>query len=289
MPLPDASSQEGEGKYPIEVENAAEMGRLSRQARIATRVSGGLFPQGLNISQIHDVLDIACGPGTWSLEVAQTYPQIQVTGFDTSELMINYARSIAATEGRQNAHFRVMDATKPFDFPNGSFDLVHSRFITGFMPASSWPKMVQECKRVLRIDGTLILTEAELPITTSPAFERLSMLLTQVFHQVGQTFSPDGRHLGITPMLGRLLREAGFHQIQQVGHVTDFSSNAELHKEYFYPNQVTMFNLMQPFLVRAGVITWEEMGRLYKQMLEEIQADNFGAITYAVVAWGKKG
>ena len=116
MPISDASPQE-EGQYPIEIENAAEMGRLSRQARIATRVSGGLFPQGLDISQSHDVLDVACGPGTWVLDVAQTYPQMQITGFDISPLMINYARSIAATEGRQNAHFRVMDATKPFDSP----------------------------------------------------------------------------------------------------------------------------------------------------------------------------
>ena len=288
MPISDASPRE-EGEYPIEIENAAEMGRLSRQARIATRVSGGLFPQRLDISQIHDVLDVACGPGTWPLEVAQTYPQMQVTGFDISPLMINYARSIAATEGRLNAHFRVMDATKPFEFPDGSFDLIHARFITGFMPIAIWPKMLQECKRVLRSGGTLILMEAELPISTSPAFERLSLLLAQALHKVGQSFSPDGRHLGITPMLGRLMREAGFQQIQQTGHVTNFSIDAELHKEYFYPNQVTMFNLTQPFMVRAGVITQEEMGRLYKQMLEEIQADNFGAVTYDVIVWGKKG
>ena len=288
MPISDTFSEE-EGKYPIETDNAAEMGRLSRQARIATRVCGGFFPQGLDISPIRHVLDLACGPGTWTLDVAQAYPQIQVTGIDISTLMIDYASSIAATEGRPNAHFRVMDATKTFEFPDCSFDLVHSRFITGFMPAAIWPKMLQECKRVLRPQGTLILTEAELPISTSPAFERLSMLLAQVIHQSGQGFSPDGRHLGITPMLHRLLREAGFQQLQQVGHVTDFSIDVELHKDYFYPNHVTMYRLVQPFLVQAGVITQEEVGRLYEQMLEEIQADDFGAVSYTIIAWGKKG
>src|SRR5437660_12012298 len=107
----DAPLEEEGGTYFTDTENAAEMARLVRQSHPITKVLGRLFPQELDLNTIHDVLDVACGPGTWALEVAQTYPQMRVTGFDISRRMIDYARSIATTEGKPNAHFRVMDAT----------------------------------------------------------------------------------------------------------------------------------------------------------------------------------
>ena len=288
MPRPDTSSQR-KGSYPIEAENAAEMGRLSRQSRIATQVLGGHVPHTLDLSQFHHVLDVACGPGTWALDVAQDYPQTQVTGFDISRLMVDYANSIAAIEEQHNAHFRVMDATQPLDFSDNAFDLVHIRFVSGFMPASKWPMLLLECRRVLCPGGVLVMTESELPISTSQTLEYLHRIMAQAFHLAGQGFSPDGRHLGITPMMGRLIRDANFQQIHHIGYANDLSIGTDLHRDYFYPNQVTVFRLVQPFLVQAGVIKQQEIERLYEQMLEEIQDDDFRAISYVVTVWGKKG
>ena len=287
MSLSDVPHQKDE-TYFADTENAAEMARLVRQARTLTRLLGSVFPQEIDITSIYSVLDVACGPGAWVLDVAQAYPHMQITGIDVSDLMINYASSMAAVEERQNVHFRVMNATHPLDFPDSSFDLVNARLIFGFMQPATWPKLLRECYRILRPGGIIVLAEGELPLTTSLAFERMSTLFAQALKKVSQSFSPDGEHIGITPVLSRLVRDAGFQQVQQSVQSFDMSAGTDLHREYFYPNFVSAFKLDQPFLVRAGVTTQENVERIYSQMLEEICANNFGAISYGIIVLGKK-
>jgi hypothetical protein len=91
----------------------------------------------------------------------------------------------------------------------------------------------QACAALCRPGGILCWMEAELPITNSPAFERLTSLVCEALQRVGQSFIPERmwewaelfaarsgktgvdrssykrHHLGITPMLGRWLRDAG--------------------------------------------------------------------------------
>jgi len=114
---------------------------------------GGLFPERSDLSDVHDILDVACGPGGWVLDVARTYPQVQVTGFDISVLMIEYARAQVLTLELKHASFRVMDALRPLDFPDESFDLVNARSIFAFVPAQAWPGILKELLRITRPGG----------------------------------------------------------------------------------------------------------------------------------------
>lgn len=113
------------------------------------------------------MLDIACGPGAWALDVAQAFPQKRVTGIDISRMMVQYAKAEAREKGLYNASFQVMDALKPLAFADDSFDLVNARFITGFMSKAASPILVRECMRILRPGGILRLTECESPLTNS--------------------------------------------------------------------------------------------------------------------------
>ena len=59
-----------ENRYFIDTESAAEMGRLLGQERLLTKEMGGLLPPNLDPARVHQVLDIACGPGGWCQELA---------------------------------------------------------------------------------------------------------------------------------------------------------------------------------------------------------------------------
>src|SRR5712692_6187491 len=139
---------QSENTYIIDAENAAEMARLMVQDRLLTKRMGGLFPERSDLFGIHDILDIACGPGGWVLDVARTYPTVQVVGVDISTIMVAYARALTATDQLTNARCRVMNVLKPLDFPDSSFDLVNARTISGFMPPAAWPALMQECLRI---------------------------------------------------------------------------------------------------------------------------------------------
>src|SRR5579872_5078914 len=137
-----------ENTYILDSESASEMARLVGQDRLITQGMGGLFPERNDISNLRDVLDIACGPGGWVCDVAFANPDIQVTGIDISNKMIEYARATAWSQKLENASFSVMDALKPLDFPDNSFDMVNARFLVAFMPKAAWPKLLEECVRI---------------------------------------------------------------------------------------------------------------------------------------------
>src|SRR6266702_3784957 len=102
-----------ENAYVIDIESAAELARLLHQDRHVTKSMGGLLAEQSDISNIHDVIDVACGPGGWALEVADRYPDIKVVGIDISKSMIEYARALAKAQKLKNVEFLVMDALKP--------------------------------------------------------------------------------------------------------------------------------------------------------------------------------
>ncbi len=278
---------QAENTYVIDVADAREMARLVYQDRLITKHTGGLFAERTDFRSVQNVLDLACGPGGWALQVAHADPELKVVGIDISQPMIQYARAQAVVQGVRNAEFHIMNVLQPLAFPDQQFDLVNARLLLGFMPPAAWPSLVRECFRILRPGGILRLTEAEYNITNSPANEQFGALFTTALAQAGQSFSPDGRHICITPMLGQFLREAGFEHLGQQAHAIDVSVGAEAH-ESAYQDALIAFKLIRPFLVKQGVATEEEAKHLYHRVMEEMASDEYRAIWFLLTAWGER-
>ncbi len=276
-----------EARYEIDVENAAEMARLIKQARLATE-HFGLLPETLDLSGVQNILDIGCGPGEWVLSVARSYPWCQVTGIDLSQTMTDYASYTAQEQKIYNVQFLVGDARQPLAFPDASFDIVNARTVAGFLSTTTWPRLVQECSRLLRPGGAMCSTEGEsLGITTSPSLTRFYSLIVRGARMAGQCFTAEGDQFGITAVQARLLRDAGFQHIQQQAFVINYSAGTPANP-ILYDDFRTLMKLVQPFLVRSGLTTQEEIDVLYARALAEIQDESFCAVTFAQRVWGMK-
>lgn len=273
--------------YVMDAENAAEMARLMLQDRMLTQSMGGLVPEQLDFSQVYHVLDIACGPGGWLLDLAEQYLHLQGIGIDISNLMIAYANSLAAEKDLSNVQFHVMDATKPLSFPDKTFDLVNGRILTGFLSTHQWSALLQEAARVTQPGGILRFTEAEWGYTNSPALDMLQARAALALHKAGHSFSPHGRTFGTANTLRLLLQRAGCEDIQHQAHAVDFSAGAEAHDSNSQ-NMLVVFKMLHPFLVQMQVVTEDEFQRLYEQMEEEMQADDFCAYDFLLTVWGRK-
>ncbi|GAC1695372.1 MAG: hypothetical protein PVS3B1_34000 [Ktedonobacteraceae bacterium] len=277
------------GSYFTDPESASEMARLTKQARLLTDVMGGPLGEQASMADLEDVLDLACGPGEWVLEVAAAHPDKQVTGVDISQLMINYATFQATQRGVHNAHFKVMDILRPLDFPDRAFDFVNVRLIASFMFRSldNWPRLISECIRVLRPGGVIRLTDCEWFISNSPTAEKLFGLCTQAIHLAGNTFSPDGRHIAITPMLGRFLRNAGCKNVQHRAFAIDCSYGSSTYQSY-YEDMLVFLKLLLPLLVATRVATQDDADILYHRTLEEMRDKNFNCLWYYLTVWSEK-
>lgn len=285
---PESQDPKNSNTYVLNDGGGTEMARLLDQDIIFTQHMGGLLQQRPDFSGIHDILDIACGPGGWVQEVALAHPEVELVGIDINARMINYAQMQLEVQNLKNAHFLVMNALEPLAFPDNSFDLVNARTLIGFMAAEAWPKLLAECFRVTRPGGFIRLTESDnLGITTSPALEKVQRLGTRAWQLAGRAYSPDETGGFLTPRLGRFLREAGYSKIQKTAYAIDFSFGEEAY-EVMYHNWQILLKLLQPFLVRMGMITQEEADQLYKQAMEEMYSQNFGGLLYFLSVWGEK-
>ncbi|GER84023.1 hypothetical protein KTAU_26600 [Thermogemmatispora aurantia] len=280
-------AQPGENTYVIDSEQAAELARLMQQDRILTTALGGLFPEGQQLPEDGRLLDLACGPGGWTLEVAFAYPHLEIIGVDISPQIVEYANAQAGSRRLANVHFRVMNVMEPLAFPDASFDLINGRLMCGFMRPEAWPQLLAECRRLLKPGGIIRLTEMEPVLTTSPAFERFAALGALAMKRAGLSFSPDGRHFGITPVLPRLVRRAGFVDVHLRPCAIEWSADTPYHYPFF-KDYLVFLDLIQPFMVRMGVATREELARLYQLAIAEMQQEEFCAIWNFLTVWGRR-
>lgn len=274
-------------KYVLDTESGAEMARLMRQDQLITQGMGGIFPEKIDLEGVHEILDLACGPGGWVIETAFAYPETHVVGVDISEKMIAYAQAQAQVQHLPNATFQVMNILQPLAFADAAFDLVNERFIVGFMQRQRWPQLIQESLRVLRPGGILRFTEVELGFSNKEAFEKAWWIILQAMRQNGLGFSPNGLHFSIFPMLPRFFREAGVEDMAKMAHVVEFSTGTEAHDGFYY-DFVNAFLALEPFIEKSGLLTLEEWRALAQKGLAEMLEEDFCAVWMLMTVWGRK-
>lgn len=284
----NSSSESSETPSTLVDNNVTEMARLIDLHSILARTREVLFPGHNDATNIHYVLDIACGPGGWTLDVAFEYPKVEVIGVDSNPAMIKYASALAHSQGLQNAHFRTMNVSKQLDFPDDTFDIVNAHCLSSSIPVAAWPALLQNCMRVLRPGGMLYLLEAETPITNSGICERVGELLARVKHQAsGYALTNDEHLVAITPLLGPLLRQAGYQHIQHKAYAIDYSKGSEAY-ESCYDNFTVELQLLKSFLLETKTLTGEEFDQLYRNFTIAMLVDGFCGIWYWLSIWGVK-
>ncbi|HET7657671.1 MAG TPA: class I SAM-dependent methyltransferase, partial [Bacillales bacterium] len=125
--------------------------------QISPRVGGIVIAESEKIMEqgVRKVLDVACGPGTISLNLAEKNPHIHVTGIDASEAMIQQCKREAEKVGLQNTTFLTMNADS-IQFPGSSFDLVICNLAFPFFSRTN--ESMKGIYNVLNPDGTLLMS-----------------------------------------------------------------------------------------------------------------------------------
>ncbi len=125
------------------------------------------------------LLDIGCGPGTITADLARLVAPGLTVGLDASQEIIEQARASATTA--RNLSFQVGDAYS-LPFADGSFDVVHAHQVLQHLtdPVAA----LREWRRVVAPDGVLALRESDYSGMTwyppSPGLEEWNALYHRV-------------------------------------------------------------------------------------------------------------
>lgn len=154
------------------------------------------------------LLDVGCGPGTITLDLADRVSPGPVIGVDRDAGIVSEARSLLDARPTSDVEFRTADAYS-LDFDDESFDVVHAHQLLQHLtdPVAA----LVEMRRVLRPGGVLAVRDGDYGgfvwAPSDPLLDRWLELYHDVCHH--NRADPDaGRHL-----LG-WAQAAGFTEIQ---------------------------------------------------------------------------
>jgi ubiquinone/menaquinone biosynthesis C-methylase UbiE len=298
--------------------------------RVIVEEMGELLPAKLlaecDLPHAESILEIGSGAGEWLRAVAHRYPHLHCIGVDQDARMVKAANVLAQRDDLAQVAFLAheLDEMLPTLFPQGSFDLVHLSVLGRYILTANYPALAQACAALCRPGGVICWTEAELPITNSPACEQLTSLVCEALQRAGQgfitermwevaaLFSPHSgmaetehstytrRHLGITMMLGGWLRDAGCgaipemttsslwsgdsHMIHEAASVIEVSMGQPAH-EAFVRQAIRFSQRVKPLLLRTEVIGEVEHAALCTQLEEELTNQDFCGLFQHLRAW----
>jgi ubiquinone/menaquinone biosynthesis C-methylase UbiE len=294
---------------------------------------GELLPAPLlkacDLSGARSVLQVGSGGGEWLRTLARRYPDLRCIGIEQDESLVKVANAFSYRDGLPHAAFlnvELNDMTSTL-FPDTSFDLVHLSFLGRYILTADYPALAQASAALCRPGGIVCWTEAELPTTMSAAFEQLTSLVCEALQRTGQSFIPESmwewaelvasrsgqagvdrssyqrRHLGITPMLGRWLREAGCgtkrerpifsiwgideRVIHEAVYAIEVSAGQPAH-EGFVAQAKRFARQVKPFLLRTGVIEDQDHAALCDRLDSELSSQEFCGLAFLLRAWAPR-
>jgi SAM-dependent methyltransferase len=115
-----------------------------------------VWPMVLSEIEGKTILDVGCGFGRLTLDIAEKNPESEVFGVDIFDSLTGQARMNAEVLGIKNVEFKTASAYA-LPFEEGSFETVFSFFMLHHL--DEIPKGLLEIRRVLQKDGGFVAVE----------------------------------------------------------------------------------------------------------------------------------
>ena len=177
----------------------------SHRWRTAQNSAAFLLP---HLNQDMVLLDVGCGPGTVTLDLARILHAGHVTGIDIAGDVIDIARAGLNESDVTNVDFAIDDVYR-LSFADASFDVVYAHQILQHLSAPV--DALSQMRRVLRTTGLLAVRESDYGAFSwspdDPILDRW-MAIYQALTRKNGADANAGRHLHAW------VREAGFSSIE---------------------------------------------------------------------------
>ncbi|HEY3696678.1 class I SAM-dependent methyltransferase [Phenylobacterium sp.] len=160
-------------------QNAAVLDQFTRQAESYAALVGQSAgragpgdPVALSgVSPEDEVLDVACGAGSMTLDFARAARR--VTGIDLTSAMLAQARALQAERGVDNVAW-VQGDVLPLPFADAAFDVVVTR--ASFHHMADPAAVLGEMRRAARPGGRIVVSDLTPAADKGPALDRLEIL-----------------------------------------------------------------------------------------------------------------
>lgn len=250
--------------------------RLRVLARVMWPTTKALFER-VGVADTARCLDVGCGGGDVTLELARLAPNGHVTGIDLDSAKLELALSEAAAAGISNIAYRQEDLLEtPTD--GARYDLIYVRFVLTHLGAPA-KGLAALCAR-LAPGGVIVVEDIDFSghfcYPESAAFRRYLELYTKAV-------AGNGGDPNIGPRLPALLGDAGLADIaMNVVQPAGISGEAKL------VGPITLEAIADSVL-NAGLATREELNQTVDDLYAFASADGtLLSLPRIIQAWGRR-
>ncbi|KAI8376717.1 S-adenosyl-L-methionine-dependent methyltransferase [Choanephora cucurbitarum] len=160
-----------------------ELDHMVSQHYILRTAFGSDFSAPVSSFDKKVVLDMGCGTGTWTMEMATRFPNATFIGLDKCS---DFPRDIKP----KNCHFeRFCINTKiRLPFKDQSVDYIFQRDLNCGLPRSAWLPLMDEYYRILKPGGWLELMEPDVETQSSSSYEDFLLNKQSGFRRIQSNF-----------------------------------------------------------------------------------------------------
>ncbi len=237
----------------------------SHQWRTAENSAAYLLPY-LHVGQ--SLLDIGCGPGTITADLAERVAPGRVVGLDQAAAVLDQARAAATARGLDTVDFTVGDV-HALEFPDASFDVVHAHQVLQHVgdPVAA----LSEMRRVCRSGGIVAARDSDYAAFAwyprIPALDEWLALYRSV-----------ARHNGGEPDAARHLlswaRRAGFDDIRATASTWCFATPTERTWWGAMWSERIVSSGIAEQAVQSGLATGDDLARMSRAWRAWSEADD---------------
>jgi len=206
------STQRPRGSYDAPRENRdleAELARLEAQALLSWPVEARRL-RWLGLRDGMRILELGCGPGYVTRELAALFPAAEITALDSDGVMLAHCRATLDRAGVAGVRLVAAPAADS-GLPANHFDAVLSRYL--FQHLADPEAVAREALRTLRGGGRHVVIDVDdlLWGLADPTYPQLRA----IYERAAVAHAERGRRTDVGRRLGRVLRAAGYVDVEQ--------------------------------------------------------------------------
>ena len=189
-------------------------GELIHKMLVEKLFPGGIFKQRRLIASLaprrdyKTILDMGCSTGHYTLALAETFPDADITGVEISISTLEHAQRVGNSQGYGWQLYQAK--AEETGLPDASFDLVTSYILLHEMPANAVHAVMAEAFRVAKPGADLLMSD----VTRYAALDKMGVFKADYgAKHGGEPHWRDSASLD----LGQVARDAGFVDVVSEG------------------------------------------------------------------------
>ncbi|CAO3566384.1 unnamed protein product [Mortierella alpina] len=235
-----------------------EVDRLHLQHYIFKMILGGKNLHVPLSKETGRVIDLGCGPATWTMDMATEMTAVNFVGVDISPI---YPTAIHP----RNCCFYREDILRGVSQPDGCFDVAYQRNVAPGFTVEHWQQAINEAYRLLKPGGWFESVESDVSIQEAGPFTNMC------YEYMRMSMASRNVDPSVVRTLDRMMVQAGFKDVQVKEYCVPLGEWGGKLGQLWKQNMVAILDTVKPHFVKTGRSSELQVAEMMHGMIKETQ------------------